>query len=415
MEVIDESRAMTGEWTSSEDQQTEPTGLQVEDAQAQAWDADLAAEDAQDAPADGFAVQDDHESDADDLRESMENDLDVADGDSDTEQAEAATLEGADPEDPAEIEAINLDGADTPDTGDVELEEAATAELVGDDPQIDAEIAEADADAAAEADAERDEVEAEGSEDDEEAEAEVAASAADLGEDVAEDADSATDLEAAEEEAPQLSVEEQRAAFIADLKLQFGEWYVVHSYAGYEKRVKANLESRTTSLNMEDYIFQVEVPMEEFTEIKNSQRKTGTRVRMPGYVLVRMDLTDESWGAVRHTPGVTGFVGNAHQPSPLSTDEVVTMLNPVFEEPASTGGEAAQSSGAKATGTSGSSSSTDVDFSIGEAVTVMEGPFETLPGTISEINTDTQKLKVEVSIFGRETPVELSFNQVAKI
>ncbi|WP_425484822.1 transcription termination/antitermination protein NusG [Flexivirga oryzae] len=307
----------------------------------------------------------------------------------------------------------DYDGAD----GDDSDEDFDAAE-VEDDPQIDAEIAEADADLSAEADAERDEDEVDGAEGDEEADAAVAAEAADLGEDVASDeadSDEAADDEAADdEEGPVLSAEEQRAAFIADLKLQFGEWYVVHSYAGYEKRVKANLETRMTSLNMEDYIFQVEVPMEEFTEIKNSQRKTGTRVRMPGYVLVRMDLTDESWGAVRHTPGVTGFVGNAHQPSPLSIDEVVTMLNPVFEEPA---GEA-ESGAPAASGVAKpgkAAASADVDFEVGESVTVMEGPFETLPASISEINTDTQKLKVLVSIFGRETPVELSFNQVAKI
>ena len=191
------------------------------------------------------------------------------------------------------------------------------------------------------------------------------------------------------------------------LAAKFGEWYVVHSYAGYENRVKANLENRTTSLNMEDYIFEAEVPMEEVTEIKNGQKKLVRRVRMPGYVLVRMDLTDESWGAVRHTPGVTGFVGNAHQPVPLSLDEVFTMLAPAdLESPAT----------AAAGGTSGKPKEVAVvDFEVGESVTVMEGPFETLPATISEINPDTQKLKVLVSIFGRETPVELSFNQVAKI
>lgn len=208
--------------------------------------------------------------------------------------------------------------------------------------------------------------------------------------------------------------EDPREAFLAELRSQFGEWYVIHSYAGYEKRVKTNLENRIVSLTMEDYIFQIEVPMEDFSEIKNGQKKTGTRVRMPGYVLVRMDLTDESWGAVRHTPGVTGFVGNAHQPSPLSLEEVVTMLNPTFEEPETTQAAAAETGGAAArTGTS--APTTEVDFEVGESVTVMEGPFETLPATISEINTDTQKLKVLVSIFGRETPVELSFNQVAKI
>ncbi len=199
------------------------------------------------------------------------------------------------------------------------------------------------------------------------------------------------------------------AEYKAQLRARPGDWYVVHSYAGYENRVKTNLETRIVSLNMEDYIFEIEVPMEEVTEIKNGQKKLVRRVRMPGYVLVRMDLTDESWGAVRHTPGVTGFVGNAHQPVPLSLDEVFTMLAPEFETP-----EAVASGGAS-TGGAAPRDVTVVDFEVGESVTVMEGPFETLPATISEINPDTQKLKVLVSIFGRETPVELSFGQVAKI
>jgi transcriptional antiterminator NusG len=190
--------------------------------------------------------------------------------------------------------------------------------------------------------------------------------------------------------------------FKAGLRRAPGDWYVVHSYAGYENRVKTNLETRIQSLAMEDYIFQVEVPMEEVNEIKNGQRKLVRRVRMPGYVLVRMDLTDESWGAVRHTPGVTGFVGNTHQPVPLSTDEVFSMLAPTLE--------VKEKPGAKAP-----APVKVVDFEVGESVTVMEGPFETLPATISEISPDAQKLKVLVSIFGRETPVELSFNQVAKI
>jgi len=191
------------------------------------------------------------------------------------------------------------------------------------------------------------------------------------------------------------------AEFKAQLRRAPGDWYVVHSYAGYENRVKANLENRISSLNMEDFIFQVEVPMEEVTEIKNGQRKLVRRVRIPGYVLVRMDLTDESWGAVRHTPGVTGFVGHTHQPVPLSLDEVFSMLAPTLE--------AAQ--GSKPT----KAEIKVVDFEVGETVTVMEGPFETLPATISEINADQQKLKVLVSIFGRETPVELSFADVTKI
>ena len=207
------------------------------------------------------------------------------------------------------------------------------------------------------------------------------------------------------DEAPADPVEEYKR----QLRLKDGDWYVVHSYAGYEKRVKTNLETRIQSLNMEDFIFEIEVPMEEVTEIKNGQKKLVSRVRMPGYVLVRMDLTDESWGAVRHTPGVTGFVGNAHQPVPLSLDEVFTMLAPDLETPASAGGSGTAGGGGKAKETQ------VVDFQVGESVTVMEGPFETLPATISEINPDTQKLKVLVSIFGRETPGELSFAQVAKI
>ncbi len=191
------------------------------------------------------------------------------------------------------------------------------------------------------------------------------------------------------------------AEFKAALRRAPGDWFVIHSYAGYENRVKANLENRTSSLNMEDYIFQVEVPMEDVTEIKNGQRKQVRRVRIPGYVLVRMDLTDESWGAVRHTPGVTGFVGHTHQPVPLSLDEVYSMLAPALQ-PAEA--KAAAKAEIKV-----------IDFEVGETVTVMEGPFETLPATISEINGDAQKLKVLVSIFGRETPVELSFSDVAKI
>ena len=198
-------------------------------------------------------------------------------------------------------------------------------------------------------------------------------------------------------------------AFKDDLAGKYGDWYVIHSYAGYENRVKANLENRIASLNMEDYIFEAQVPMEEVTEIKNGQKKLVRRVRMPGYVLVRMELTDESWGAVRHTPGVTGFVGNAHQPVPLTLDEVFAMLKPAdLEAPKAEAGAGAAAAGRP-------SEVTVVDFEVGESVTVMEGPFETLPATISEINPDTQKLKVLVSIFGRETPVELSFNQVAKI
>ena len=216
---------------------------------------------------------------------------------------------------------------------------------------------------------------------------------------------------ATDEDGDRLDVVDPVQAFKDDLRSKVGDWYVVHSYAGYENRVKANLETRITSLNMEDYIFEIQVPMEEVTEIKGGQRKLVRRVRMPGYVVVRMDLTDESWGAVRHTPGVTGFVGNAHQPVPLTFDEVYSMIKPADLEAAA----AAAAAGGTASASSAGRETTVVDFEVGESGTVMDGPFETLPATISEINADTQKLKVLVSIFGRETPVELSFSQVTKL
>jgi transcription termination/antitermination protein NusG len=188
-----------------------------------------------------------------------------------------------------------------------------------------------------------------------------------------------------------------------------GAWYVVHSYAGYENKVKTNLETRIQTLDMEDYIFQVEVPTEEVTEIKNGQRKQVQRKVLPGYILVRMDLNDASWSAVRNTPGVTGFVGATSKPSPLTIDEVLKFLLPQVEEAK----PAAAGKGTTAAPAKGPI--VEVDFEVGESVTVMDGPFATLPATISEVNADAQKLKVLVSIFGRETPVELSFNQVSKI
>ncbi|WP_029252157.1 transcription termination/antitermination protein NusG [Paraoerskovia marina] len=220
------------------------------------------------------------------------------------------------------------------------------------------------------------------------------------------EAETAAPVDGEEQPAEDAPVVDPAEEFRRELRGQLGEWYVIHSYAGYENRVKVNLENRTQSLNMEEYIFQVEVPMEEVAEFKNAQKKIVRRVRIPGYVLVRMDLTDESWGAVRHTPGVTGFVGHTHQPVPLTIDEVFSMLAPTFvEEAPAVEGQPATSGKAPM----------EVDFEVGESVTVTDGPFETLDATISEINADTQKLKVLVSIFGRETPVELSFDQVAKI
>ncbi len=204
--------------------------------------------------------------------------------------------------------------------------------------------------------------------------------------------DSLSEVAEAEEEENDENAEFRRA-----LRTALGDWYVVHSYAGYEKKVKGNLANRITSLNMEDYIFQIEVPEEEVMEIKNGQRKQVKRNVFPGYVLVRMDLTDESWSCVRNTPGVTGFVGNAHHPSPLTLTEVENILAP------------------RPVKKSDKIDIRMIDFEINESVTVMDGPFATLPATIAEIMPEQGKLKVLVSIFGRETPVELSFHQVQKI
>ncbi|BCO37641.1 transcription termination/antitermination protein NusG [Mycobacterium heckeshornense] len=197
-----------------------------------------------------------------------------------------------------------------------------------------------------------------------------------------------------------------------ELRGKPGKWYVIHSYAGYENKVKANLETRVQNLDVGDYIFQVEVPTEEVTEIKNGQRKQVNRKVLPGYILVRMELTDDSWSAVRNTPGVTGFVGATSRPSPLSLDDVVKFLLPqgAAKRPAKGAGVAA----APAEGGL-ERAPVEVDYEVGESVTVMDGPFATLPATISEVNAEQQKLKVLVSIFGRETPVELTFSQVSKI
>jgi len=205
------------------------------------------------------------------------------------------------------------------------------------------------------------------------------------------------DIEGADFEGKEEKLDDPMEEFRAKLRLAPGDWYVVHSYAGYENRVRSNLENRIQSLGMEDYIFQIEVPKEEVTEIKNGVRKQVKRNVFPGYVLVRMDLTDESWSTVRNTPGVTGFVGHTHRPSPLTLDEVEKILAP---HPVKK---------------SDKPEIRVVDFEVGESVTVMDGPFATLPASINEIMPEQQKLKVLVSIFGRETPVELSFSQVQKL
>ncbi|MFE9295620.1 transcription termination/antitermination protein NusG [Streptomyces niveus] len=225
--------------------------------------------------------------------------------------------------------------------------------------------------------------------------------------DEATDAEDDDDVELVEEPA---AAADPVAALREELRTLPGEWYVIHTYAGYEKRVKANLEQRAVSLNVEDFIYSAEVPEEEIVQIKNGERKNVRQNKLPGYVLVRMDLTNESWGVVRNTPGVTGFVGNAYDPYPLTLDEIVKMLAPEAEEKAAR--EAAEAEGKPVP-----SRKVEVqvlDFEVGDSVTVTDGPFATLQATINEINADSKKVKGLVEIFGRETPVELSFDQIQK-
>ena len=236
---------------------------------------------------------------------------------------------------------------------------------------------------------------------------------AELAEIAAEAAESAEVVAAADVAVAVVEEEEDEdpvAAFREQMRVAPGDWYVIHSYAGYENKVKTNIETRISNMNMEDYVFQVEVPMEEVTEIKGGVRKLVRRNKFPGYVLVRMELTDESWGTIRHTPGVTGFVGHGHQPAPLSLDEVVAILAPAPEKKAAAPGTAEASSGGGLT----PAPVVEVDFSIGDSVTVVDGPFATLHATISEINIEAQKVTGLVEIFGRETPVELAFSQIIK-
>ena len=295
---------------------------------------------------------------------------------------------------PAEGEPLD-DEAATPAT-DVDAGAAAATDATGDAAPAEGSAQDDEGQSAEVADAAEAAEVADAAEAVEAVEAAEAADAAEAVEGVeAAEAGEATAAEAAEEQPDEEEdpAEELRRA----LRTSVGDWYVVHSYAGYENKVKANLESRIASLDMEDYIFQVEVPTEEVTEVKNGKRMQVQRKVFPGYILVRMDLNDESWGAVRNTPGVTGFVGATSRPSPLTVDEVVRILVPATQKKETRPQVKV------------------VDFEVGESVTVMDGPFATLPATISEISPDAQKVKVLVSIFGRETPVELSFSQVSKI
>ncbi|MDX3089700.1 MULTISPECIES: transcription termination/antitermination protein NusG [Streptomyces] len=288
---------------------------------------------------------------------------------------------------PVESAEDELDTVEGADTGDAEESTEAQA-------------AEAAAREAAAEDAAADEAGTEGGTDTAEADTE-------------DEAAEAAEDEAAQDEAVEAEPEpvvDPVTALREELRTLPGDWYVIHTYAGYEKRVKANLEQRAVSLNVEEFIYQAEVPEEEIVQIKNGERKTVRQNKLPGYVLVRMDLTNESWGVVRNTPGVTGFVGNAYDPYPLSLDEIVKMLAPEAEEKAAR--EAAEAEGKPAP-----QRKVEVqvlDFEVGDSVTVTDGPFATLQATINEINADSKKVKGLVEIFGRETPVELSFDQIQK-
>lgn len=296
----------------------------------------------------------------------------------------------------AEERAISVEAEDDPSLG---IEEELTALEESQDPEADAVVDDAlEVDTADEAEAAVEAVE-----DEEEVELEE------------ESAEQANETLAADEALDDDDAEEAEVdpyeAFKAELRMKPGKWYVIHSYAGFERRVKSNIENRMVSMSMEDYIYQVEVPMEDVVEIKNGQRKLVTRVRIPSYVLVRMDLNEDSWSVVRHTPGVTGFVGNAHNPTPLRFDEAFGMLKSLVQvaEAAPTKG------GAKGGGAAQSQPAAEVDFEIGETITIKEGSFAGLPGSISEIKPESGKLTVLVSLFERETPVELSFDQVTKL
>ncbi|MFI7383210.1 transcription termination/antitermination protein NusG [Streptomyces sp. NPDC049813] len=304
--------------------------------------------------------------------------------------------EATEPVEPVEDELDIVEAADAEEPDQAEAADSAAGE-----PAEEAAV-EADTDGDTETDAADEAVAAESADDTADTDAS----------DVSESADDSEDDEADAAEAEDVVEEpvDPVAALRDELRGLPGEWYVIHTYAGYEKRVKANLEQRAVSLNVEEFIYQAEVPEEEIVQIKNGERKNVRQNKLPGYVLVRMDLTNESWGVVRNTPGVTGFVGNAYDPYPLTLDEIVKMLAPEAEEKAAR--EAAEAEGKPAP-----SRKVEVqvlDFEVGDSVTVTDGPFATLQATINEINADSKKVKGLVEIFGRETPVELSFDQIQK-
>jgi transcriptional antiterminator NusG len=348
------------------------------------------------------------------LPDNERDDIDLAtaaEQSSEVEEAQEGSTQTADEEsvDAAEEEALHVTDEDDDGSSDVtDLDELLNSLSEAKDPEADAIVDDAlDVEDVTEAEAAVEATEDEAEEDAEELQAEGdAVGAFDA---VTEIESAETDAETAEEEDDEVDPYE---AFRYELRGKPGKWYVIHSYAGFERRVKQNIENRMVSLTMEDFIYQVEVPMEDVVEIKNGQRKLVTRVRIPGYVLVRMDLNEDSWSVVRHTPGVTGFVGNAHNPTPLRFEEAFNMLKSlvqVQEAPAA----------AKGSGKGGKAAQrvipAEVDFEIGETITIKEGSFAGLPGTINEIKPESGKLTVLVSLFERETPVELSFDQVTKL
>ncbi|WP_330298065.1 transcription termination/antitermination protein NusG [Streptomyces sp. NBC_00503] len=304
-------------------------------------------------------------------------------------------------------DALDIVEAADADRDEVELADEAQAGVAAETAAMHIEAAHV------EADTDEGDVEDEGDADEEADEDSEAGEDADAADEEAEEAEEADeDAEEAEEAAPVEDAEpvDPIQALREELRSLPGEWYVIHTYAGYEKRVKANLEQRAVSLNVEDFIYSAEVPEEEIVQIKNGERKNVRQNKLPGYVLVRMDLTNESWGVVRNTPGVTGFVGNAYDPYPLTLDEIVKMLAPEAQEKAAK--LAAEEAGLPAP--SVKRTIEVLDFEVGDSVTVTDGPFATLQATINEINPDSKKVKGLVEIFGRETPVELSFDQIQK-
>jgi transcription termination/antitermination protein NusG len=347
------------------------------------------------------------------LPDNERDDIDLAtaaEQSSEVEEAQEGSTQTADEEsvDAAEEEALHIEDESDEGSSDVtDLDELLNSLSEAKDDEADAIVDDAlDIDDAAEAEAAVEATEDEAEEDAEELQAEG---------DVVAAFDAVTAIESAETDADSDEEDDEvdpYEAFRYELRGKPGKWYVIHSYAGFERRVKQNIENRMVSLTMEDFIYQVEVPMEDVVEIKNGQRKLVTRVRIPGYVLVRMDLNEDSWSVVRHTPGVTGFVGNAHNPTPLRFEEAFNMLKSlvqVQEAPATAKG------GAKGGKAAQRVIPAEVDFEIGETITIKEGSFAGLPGTINEIKPESGKLTVLVSLFERETPVELSFDQVTKL